>query len=184
VTVQFAAAARGPLGSATNLVRGNVIRYAKIALSVVFALVYLLLVGFIDLRADAMTLGVALDWNNHMVLVTGIASPWLLNMAVAALSGLLVFWFLHGTTDRERQSFHSAVSALLVLLVCIIGFSATKDYSVRSIGLGGQFEAQANPALMWAQAGALSPATHAVAAVLAVLVAIALNRNRAAKRRS
>lgn len=153
-----------------------------------FALVYLLLVGFIDLRAYAMTLGVALDWNNHMVLVTGVASPWLLNLAVAALSGLLVFWFLHGTTDKERHSsapqFFSAVFALLVLLVCIIGFSATKDYSVRSIGLGGQFEAQASPVLMWAQAGALSPATHAVAAVLAVLVAIALNRNRAAKRRS
>jgi len=177
-----ASAARSPLGSAAIRVRGPLIRYAQITLSVVFTLVYLLSVGFVALRADAMALGVALGWDNQMVMVTGTASPWFLNMVVAGLSGLLVFWFLHRKTDDERQSVHSAVASLLVLIVWVVGFSATKDYTVGPMSLGGPFEANANPVFMWAQAGALSPATHAVCAVLTVVVAISLSRNKAAQR--
>jgi len=163
---------------------GNLIRYAQITLSIVFTLLYLLSVGFVALRADAMALGVALGWDNQMVMVTGAASPWFLNVVVAGLSGLLVFWFLYRKTDEERQSVHSAVASLLALLVCVVGFSATKDYTVGPMSLKGPFEAHANPVFMWAQAGALSPATHAVCAVLAVVVVITLSRNRAAQRPS
>jgi hypothetical protein len=153
-------------------------------LSVVFTLAYLLSMGFVALRADAMALGVALGWDNSIVLVIGAASPWLLNLAMAGLSGLLVLWFLHSKTGEERQSVHAAMASLLVLLVCVVGFSATKDYTVGPMGLGRSLEAPANPVFMWAQAGALSPAVHAVCAVLAVVVAISLKQNRAGARRS
>ncbi|KFF58441.1 hypothetical protein JF66_18560 [Cryobacterium sp. MLB-32] len=147
-----------------------------------FTLIYLLSVGFIALRADAKTQGVGLGWDNQIVSVTGTSSPWLLNLVMAGLSGLLVLWFLQRKTDNELQSVRSAVSSLVVLLVCVVGFSATKDYTVHVQSLEGPPETQANPVFMWAQAGALSPATHAVCAVLVVVVAISLSRNRAARR--
>ena len=109
--------------------QGNFIRYVRTIVSAVFAVVYLLAVGFIDLRAEAMTRGGVLGLNNDLVSVAPPASPWLLNVTMACLSGLLVFWLLRRPGNLKQASVYPAGAALLALTTCAVSFSATKDYS-------------------------------------------------------
>ena len=158
---------------------GLIMSYLRIGISACIALVYLLLVGLLSLRADAAIYGGVLGWDNSLVSVTDTGSPWLQNLLVAALSGLLVFWFMRTIRGDQLARIYPAVSAFLVVTVAVVWFSATTDYSIVVAEAGDSLEAQTNPIIAWAQAGALNPAVHAVAAILAVIVVAALKRRTA-----
>ena len=140
-------------------------------------------VGFTALRAEAVTSGAVLGWDNTVISATNVGSPWLQNLFVAGLSGLLIFWCVRDSSGDEPNRVYPALCAFGVLFLGTVWFSVTKDYSFVPYILGGPLDAQANPVVMWAEAGALSPAVHAVCAVLAVIVLVALQKHRADIRR-
>lgn len=70
---------------------GITLRYASIALSALFALVYLLLIGFTTLRAEAVTTGAVLGWDNTLISVANIGSPWLHNLVMAVYADCSFF---------------------------------------------------------------------------------------------
>ena len=118
-------------------------------------------VGFIALRAEAVTSGAVLGWDNTVILATNVGSPWLQNLFVAGLSGLLIFWCVRDSSGDEHNRVYPPLCAFGVLILGTVWFSGTKDYSFVPYTLGGPLEAHANPVGMWAEAGALSPAVHA-----------------------
>lgn len=103
-----------------------VIRHARIALSTGFALVYLEAVGFTALRAEAVTSGAVLGWDNTVISATNAGSPWLRNLFVAGLSGLLIFWCVRDSSGDGHSRVYPALCAFGVLFLGTVWFSVTR----------------------------------------------------------
>src|SRR5699024_1961576 len=88
---------------------------------------YVLVVGFLSFRAQAVELGVLVDWSNTPRSVTMAGSPWLQRTAVAAVTGIavLVLW---PRRNKARKSWGQAAAVALTLTAVAGWFLLTTEY--------------------------------------------------------
>ncbi len=139
----------------------------QIVLSAVFALIYVVLVGYLTVRVEAREQGGVLDAVNTLVRVTDPGSPWLLQLALASITVLLAFWFLWSIRHGRRLP---AAAGLAVLVLCAGWFAFATEYPQASLIV----VSSESPLLEWARAGTLSAAVHTLGAVLVAAIALSL----------
>lgn len=162
----------------------------RITSAVFGALIYVLGVGFLTIRAKGVEKGVRVDWLNNPVQIGSAGSPWLQYAAVAVLT-LVAFIFLWPRAGQARHtpSWAPAAAVALILIVVSGWFLATTPQPYP-----GPIEAAliaANPAqspiqvpddsvvMAWARTGGLSPAAHSLAAVSLVIAFRTAQRGKA-----
>ncbi|WP_263119671.1 hypothetical protein [Cellulomonas sp. RIT-PI-Y] len=121
-------------------------------LSVVVAALFLVLIGYLTIRASMSRGGLALDLGNAPSHVQDPAVPWLAYLLIALVAGAVV-------ALADRRVLQPAVVAGTVLVVVLL-----------ATGPSGQLDPfaddQSSP-VRWAVRGADSPAVHVTAVVLA-----------------
>lgn len=157
--------------------------------AVLGALIYVLGVGFLTIRAKGVEKGVRVDWLNTPVQIGSAGSPWLQYAAVAVLTLVaLVFLWPRADQVRHNSSWAPAATVALILIFVSGWFLATTQQPYP-----GPIEAAlitANPAqspiqvpddsavMAWARTGGLSPATHTFAAAALVIAFRTAQRGR------
>lgn len=134
-------------------------RAARITLSAIGGVVYVLLVGALTTHADAQSSGAVLDLGGAVVSVREPAKPWLLWLAVAVVSAVVV---AAGTGTRDRPSrvlrpgpFALTAGAVTVVMLATASVSFVGPIALEQALLPG-----------WAQVGARSAAVHVVVVAL------------------
>ncbi len=150
--------------------------FLRLLAGVIGALAFALLVGFLEVRAEAVELGVRVDWLNAPTRVGPAGSPWLQRLAVAAVGGL-TFWILWNARKGRATAARLESAAVAVTLILISGWFLLTTQQTYP---GAIESALANPRsltptiaepapIAWLRTAGLSPTLHVMAAVAAVL---------------
>lgn len=159
-----------------------------LAFSVVASAIFALGTGFFALRADAVGLGVIVDWRGEVEQITVARSPVLQHLAIVCLSALIVLPYVGAVSyrrpSRELTIGSSTVALLLAALSAWALFNTRYPYSTvqGNVGgartLGGEPDGPEALLLVWLSESGLSAATHAVVGVMVVLALVAGRRWR------
>lgn len=155
----------------------------RVVLPIIGALVFILVVGFLEIRAHAVENGVIIDWSNMPIAVTAPGSPYLQRVAIAALAGAILYVVWPACKHEARGIVILPSAAIGLTLIAVSAWfllAATSPY-LDPVGAALSTDSAAispirqsdSPALAWARAGGLSPAVHTLAAAMLVPAVLA-----------
>lgn len=144
--------------------------------SVVASVLYAVAVGYFVSRAEAVARGLIINpMGNQVKQVTTPESPALQFLAIACLAGLLVTAYVAAIVRGLSALIISSASGLAAAV--LLGLGA---WALLTTGFPhtGPFDSTELPIVAWLREAGLSPATHAVAATLAMLALFTLLGSR------
>jgi len=133
----------------------------RVILAAAIAGLYAAATGYFFMRSEALQLGASIGWNNDDVHVVGPQFPLLPFAGVALLSALSVVYMLATLRRGGRGGYAETAAFVLVLLAVVVWGVLTFEAPVwlQTLDLS---------AVTWWRYASLSPALHAVLAVVSI----------------
>lgn len=135
---------------------------AALGASVTMASLFVISVGTLEVRVEAVSVGAVIDWHNQVSGVTPARSPWLQNLAIALLGAAFLYLFHRLSTSRMWR--HSRTMTGLVLWAFTVWALSTTAFPD-----AGGVNSPDGTLLTWMRQGSLSSAVHVVATCLVVV---------------
>ncbi|TYL51509.1 hypothetical protein FXB39_09835 [Nocardioides sp. BGMRC 2183] len=147
-----------------------------ILLSILVALLCVVVVGFLDVRAEAVETGAVVGWDTEIQSLTDPAAPVLQRLMIAVACSLVAFAYAFWLKASAVLAGISALTTAVTLCALSGWFYATTDFPYSAIATA--VESPESPLVSWLRAGALSPAIQVLAGVLLALAMLAFAGSR------